>query len=153
MDVYAWNENVCLLNDNEPVPEAEIELRPDVQLALTRVRKIIRIFRKSPVKNAVLQKYIKEKLNKELQLQLDCATRWNSIAVMLERFLAVYDCTKEALIELNHNQLLVDDILPTLDDLSKALQPIQMTVEGLSKRDISLLDAEGKQKTPYHLRI
>lgn len=139
------DETVCFnINETETMPDSEIELRPDVQAALSRVRAIIRVFRKSPVKNAVLQKYIKEKLNKELQLQLDCSTRWNSIAVMLERFLAVYECTKEALYELNHNHLLVDDILPMLEELSRALQPIQMAVESLSKRNTNLLEAEGK---------
>ena len=40
-----------------------------------KVRKIAKIFRKSPTKNTILQKYVKEEIGRELNLILDCSTR------------------------------------------------------------------------------
>ena len=46
----------------------------------------MKIFRKSTLKNGVLQKYVLLEQNKELSLVLDCRTRWSSMYKMVERF-------------------------------------------------------------------
>ena len=56
---------------------------------LQNVRKIVRYFRKSPQKNDSLQEQLK-KAGKEVQLQMDVKTRWNSIITMLDSFLKVH---------------------------------------------------------------
>ena len=64
---------------------------------IKNMRAIIKIFRLSPVRNSILQKNIKRKLNKELQLIIDTPTRWNSLHSAAERFLTVHDCIIQSL--------------------------------------------------------
>lgn len=116
----------------------------DISSALGRVRKIVRMFRRSPVKNAILQNIVRERHGREMSLLLDVSTRWNSQETMLDRFLTVYDCVKLALIELKSGQLIVDDIIPVLKDILQALQPVKLAVEKLSSRDCDLLMSEGR---------
>lgn len=54
---------------------------------LLNTRKIIKIFKKGPTKNSVLQKYVVAEMNKEMSLYLDVVTRWNSMVPMIEKFL------------------------------------------------------------------
>lgn len=124
--------------------EENIMIRPDIKHALDRVRKNVKTFRRSPVKNAILQEFMKAKHGHERALILDCPTRWSSQATMLERFLPDYDCIKKALTVLKCEHQLVDDIIPLLKDLLEALQPIELAVEKLSSCDCDLLKSEGK---------
>ena len=64
---------------------------------INKVRKICRIFRKSPLKNEKLQDFVKDQHGKELKLILDCKTRWNSLLCMIERFLKLKQCIPKAL--------------------------------------------------------
>lgn len=133
--------------DDYNADAAEIIIRPHIHRALAKVRKIVRLFRKSPVKNAILQKYITQERNKELNLILDCKTRWNSTENMLQRFLDIYEPCKAALSALNQtNILLSSDELSLLGDLLHCLQPIKIAVLELSKRDCDLLKSEGKAR-------
>lgn len=56
---------------------------------LQKCRRIVKLFKKSSVKNTVLQNFIVESHGKELSLLLDCPTRWNSLVPMLKRILEV----------------------------------------------------------------
>ena len=75
-------------------PELNDQLVPIIK----KVRKIVRIFRKSPMKNDTLQKYIKAKnpTAKTLNLVIDVRTRWNSLLAMLRCFLRVIDAVEKA---------------------------------------------------------
>ncbi|KAJ8705018.1 hypothetical protein PYW08_012338 [Mythimna loreyi] len=66
---------------------------------INKVRKVAKLFRKSPTKQAVLKKYVEEDFHKELKLITDCKTRWSSLADMLERFLKIKICVRKALID------------------------------------------------------
>lgn len=55
-----------------------------ISTVIGKVRKISKIFRKSPTKNEILQKYVKEEKGKELKLILDCKTRWNTLFDMCQ---------------------------------------------------------------------
>lgn len=77
--------------------EDNFQIRLDFKTALNNVRKIVKLFKASLVKNSILQKYVKMEYKKELQLILDSRTRWNSIEPMLERFLKLKDCIIKAL--------------------------------------------------------
>ena len=50
---------------------------------ITKIRKIVVMFRRSPTKNNILQKHVKDELNKELSLIRDTKTRWSSMLIML----------------------------------------------------------------------
>lgn len=59
--------------------ELTTELSDSYQGLINKVRKIVKIFRRSPTKNdAVLQKYATAEIGHELSLSLDCRTRWSS---------------------------------------------------------------------------
>ena len=63
------------------------ELSDNYQLLINKVRTVVKIFRRSPMRNDdVLQKYVVIELGHELNLTLDCKTRWNSHKEMLTRF-------------------------------------------------------------------
>ena len=53
---------------------------------IQKVRKIVQMFKRSPLKNEVLQNYVKLEYRKEYFLIEDSKTRWNSLLAMLERF-------------------------------------------------------------------
>ncbi|KAL0811976.1 hypothetical protein ABMA28_009374 [Loxostege sticticalis] len=80
-----------------------------------KVCKIVKVFRKSPTKNDLLQKYVKEEMIGETYLILDCRTRWNSLADIEYRRLA---------------------------DLSREFETLKATVEELCKRTASLIPAD-----------
>ena len=53
---------------------------PEIKEIIKKVRKIIKIFRKSPIKNDDnLQPQVQQSFGKEKSLFLDCKTRWNSL--------------------------------------------------------------------------
>ena len=89
-----------------------------------------------------MQKYIINQENKELQLQLDCKTRWNSLIVMIERFLKVKDCINKALVDLGMKEYKQENIL-VLEDILNILRPIEIAVKQLSRDDANILTSEG----------
>ena len=57
---------------------------------ISKVRRVCKIFRKSPLQNDYLQEIFKtESKGKELKLILDTATWWNSIITMVSRFIGI----------------------------------------------------------------
>lgn len=113
---------------------------------VTEVRKIVKLFRRSPLKNSVLQNYVKEKHGKELNLILDCKTRWNSLAQMLQRFIFLKDCVKKAMIDSSMPMNLSDHNLETLERVSNCLEPIRLTVLALCRCDANLYTADASFK-------
>lgn len=63
-----------------------------VEDTLKKIRDTVKYFKKSPVKNDLLQKLIQDHHGKEYKLVLDCRTRWNSICPMVERYILLKDC-------------------------------------------------------------
>ncbi|XP_035716703.1 uncharacterized protein LOC118439484 [Folsomia candida] len=132
-------------SDSEEIDEDEDEdlvishtLRP----VIDKVRTIVRMFRRSPLKNEILQTYIKQEFGKELSLILDCKTRWNSLVAMLERFYTVQASIKKALVDVRSDAHLKDWELARISDIVDALKPIEATIEALCRRDANLLTAD-----------
>lgn len=71
---------------------------------VSRMRKIIRLFKSSPVRNCVLQKYVKKQFGKEFSIFLDTKTRWNSLYDTITRFLFLSDCIMQSLSNKDINQ-------------------------------------------------
>lgn len=124
----------------------EEELLPQYRELIQKVRKIVKVFSsKSPVKNDLLQKYIKAEFGKELQLILDCRTRWSSLASMLSRFNEVKHCISKALIDLkltSSSFSFTDEEFMTLTDIELALEPVKLAVNVLCREDATLVTAE-----------
>lgn len=65
----------------------DIAIRPDFKEVLNDTRRIVKLFRRSLLNNGILQEYVKSEFGSELSLCLDVKTRWNSIEIMVDRFL------------------------------------------------------------------
>ena len=70
------------------------EYRKDINLLVKAVRTVVKHFQ-SPLSNEKLQEYVQKFHGNELQLKLDCKTRWSSLFAMLERFSLLYLCVKK----------------------------------------------------------
>lgn len=109
---------------------------------IEETRKIIKLFKRSPTKNSILQKYVFEEHNKEICLELDIVTRWNSMVPMLEKFLLLSNSIKKSLIDLKMDDLWVEDNIKVLKNLIDILKPIKLAVEALCRRNTNLLTAD-----------
>jgi len=123
--------------------QEHLHLRLDLHNLLQIIRKIVVVFRKSPVKNNILQQYVKKAHGKELNMQIDCKTRWNTICTMLDRFVKINPQILCALKDLNLSHLLIQNDLEKIKSILNVLQPIKLAVEALSRRDANLLSSEG----------
>ena len=108
---------------------------------ITKVRKIVKMFRKSPTKNDVLQQYVKDEHNKELKLILDCKTRWSSLLDMLQRFIFLENSIKKATIDLKCMSLNEFEF-DVIKDVAGILHPIKVTIEALCARDMNLFKCD-----------
>jgi hypothetical protein len=138
------NVDLCLeveeiQDDNDAVPE----LSDDYEEVISKVRKVVKIFRKSPTKNdAILQKYVREEHGKDLSLMLDCPTRWNSLLAMLSRFQQLASCVQKALIDLKLSNEVTQTDFGVINEMVETLQPVALAVEAICRRDVNLIAAE-----------
>ncbi|CAK8695489.1 unnamed protein product [Clavelina lepadiformis] len=100
------------------------------------------MFRKSPLKNEILQKHIQAQLNTELKLILDLKTRWNSLLEMIKTFVRAEKCIRMALVEIGTSITITDAEIKILRDLIDVLEPVKHAVDELCRRDATLLTAE-----------
>lgn len=127
--------------------DEEMELVIEYQPLIEKVRKIVKLFRRSPSKNdEVLQKYVKVQFNQELQLLLDTKTRWNSLLTMLERFEKLIDCVQKSLIDVKSQLTISKNEKQLISEITSTLLPIKLAVEGLCKRDATLITADATVK-------
>ena len=118
-------------------------LREWIEEVISKVRRIVRLFKRSPVKNSILQKYVREENGKELSLLLDCKTRWNSLLAMIDRFISLKKPISKALIDIAATEKMDSIDWEILDHICRCLKPIEIAVCALSRRDATLLSAEG----------
>jgi len=110
---------------------------------IAKVRKTVKIFKKSPTKNDIyLQKYVQEEYGKKLELILDCKTRWNSLLNMLERFYNLRLCISKALIDIKSEIYFTDEEWSKINDLKLCLEPVKLGVEVICRRDSTLITTE-----------
>ena len=77
---------------SDPVSDAV-----NVATAIDKVRKIARIIHKSTAKTKLCS-YVKSENCKSMHLLLDCSTRWNSLAAMLEQYIGLRSSVEKTLI-------------------------------------------------------
>ena len=122
-----------------PVPVFNVE----IENVPKKVPKVVKTFRRSPVKNEVLQKYVLLEQNKELSLVLDCKTRWSSMYKMIERFIYLKKCISKALLDLSIEHDISTTEFLFLNELKCVFEPIKLVVEALYRKNATLLTAEG----------
>ena len=116
---------------------------PEYDCIIDKVRKVSRIFRKSPVRNDEnLQPQVVLAYGKELQLILDNRIRWNSLLLMVRRFLKLQKEAKLAMVSMDMEFPFVEEELQALEDLCECLTPMEVAVKYLCKESADLLLAE-----------
>lgn len=132
----------ALFNDEEDIDKL-FELQIDIGLKVNQVREIVKLFRKSPKLNDILQAIISNDRGNKLQLQLDVRTRWGSMLDMLETFTKVSGSIKKALTEIGKLELWYEDIPLSIKGTLEVLRIAKMTMDSISRDDATLLSAEG----------
>ena len=108
----------------------------NISSVIAKVRKVVKLFKNSPVKNdTFLQKHVKQdpKIGHELNLILDSKTRWSSLLACLERFLKLQKPVRLALTEMESSITFSDREIAIVDELVKALGPAKDAVEALCR--------------------
>ena len=109
--------------------EKKVEIVDDFKSLIHKTRKIVTLFRRSPLKNEILQKYVVPDFKQERQLLLDVKSRWNSLAMMLERFYEMGNCVEKALVDIDPSLRLTQEDLKSILNIGAALKPVQLAVE------------------------
>lgn len=129
--------------------EIENDVEECFKPIIDKVRKIVRMFKRSPLKNEGLQAYVKADFPNELSLVLDSKTRWNSLANMLDRFYKLRNCIQKAFVDLQpcltprqYALSMKEDEFEAISDIANALIPLQVAVEALCRRDANLISAD-----------
>jgi hypothetical protein len=126
-----------------PAVENEVTFIEEFQSIIAKIRKYIKLFKRSPVKNDDnLQPKIFEQFGKLKMLILDSKTRWNSTVVMLRRFIEVQKEVRLAMVELDLPFELTTTDLEKIKSLCDALEPLKIAVEALGREDADLLLSE-----------
>lgn len=136
-DIFSSDSEI---DDNLASAPEDMTTRPDITQAIQDVRKIVKLFRKSPMNNGLLQAYVKEEKGHELQLLLDTRTRWNSLVIMVERFLKLIKSIKKALADINYCWNEENEHI--LENLVQTLNPLKLAVEALSRKDANILTCD-----------
>ena len=119
------------------------ELIPETASVMKKIQKIVIFYRRSPVKNDVLQKLIKDERGRELKLQKDCKTRWGSVLSMLKNFLKLMVQIQTDLRARGMESLFPSpaEIEHTIE-LTDALRIIAWAATKLGARDMDLAKAD-----------
>ena len=131
---------------NTPEQENSIELCDDINYTVAKIRGIVKQFKRSPLKNETLQKYVRETHPIGLNLILDCKTRWSSLLDMISRIIQLKLPVQKALLDLGESVDLSDHDFIKIELIAKALMPIKIAVEALCRRDTNLITAEATIK-------
>lgn len=123
--------------------ESKVDIT-NIELAdlIKKIRKVIKIFRFSPLKNETLQRYVLLEFGKEFCLILDCRTRWNSLIAMLERFYMLKSCIKKSIIDLEIEITISDVDFNEINLVISALLPVKLAVEAICREDANLITAD-----------
>ncbi|KAI6658832.1 hypothetical protein LOD99_15157 [Oopsacas minuta] len=144
-------------------PQNALALNFDISKIVTKVRGIVKIFKRSPLKNETLQTYVKEIYPNGLNVVLDCKTRWSSLVNMLERIIQIKLPIHKALLYFGEHICLSDQEIAAISSIVEALNPIKIALETICRRDTNLITTEAtikfllediqKSNTNYHAQI
>lgn len=130
-------------SDEDNDEDETFSYKPDFGNVINKVRGIVKIFKKSPKLNDMLQDFVLEERQTKLQLVLDVRTRWHSMVLMLQTFARIAGPVKKALTALNCLEMWSSDILMVIGEISEPLSLAKMAMDAISRDDANLLTAEG----------
>ena len=141
-------------DDAEPLIE-EVPIRKlqfcnsDITAVVHKVRSFVKKIKRSPKCSEVFLEHQKKDQNSKnipLSLILDCKTRWNSLADMLDRILKTKASIQKTQIDLmpslSQSERLNDHDFHIIQEVLRALKPVKAAVEALSSRQATLITAE-----------
>ena len=119
------------------------DIIPEIKEIIKKVRIIVKIFRKSPVKNDDnLQPQVQQSFGKEKSLFLDCKIRWNSLLNMLQRFYEMRKEVKVAMLQLDKDFNISCEELDKIKEICDTFAPLEMAVQYLCKENAHLILSE-----------
>ena len=127
---------------DEDSTDAMTKVTINLEDTLAKVRRIVKIFKKSPLKCETLQKYVIDEHSTEKMLSLDVKIRWNSLLAMIERFLEIKNSIIKALLDLKIKCDISEYEFGALHDVRNALLPIKLGSDKLCHRQSTLITAE-----------
>ncbi len=140
------DEDAAEVEEEEPV---QVEVRNTMELndrfapLINRVRKISKSFRRSPLKNDLLEKKCQDHGLRPKPLLYDTKTRWNSMLAMLKRFLSLKEVIQEILVEMDSAQdFPSEEELAVLSGVVEALEIVEEGSLELSKDECDLAKAD-----------
>ena len=141
------DENQSIMPDSFPYRETfncpPPHLKKNYRDVINKVRAIVKIFRKSPLKHDKLQVYVRVQIETKLVLKLDVKTRWHSMCDMMERFLKIRQSVAKAMIDFNLSYSFAVEEIDLLSSLTEALNVIKSAQLSICSREATLLTAEG----------
>ena len=106
-----------------------VELQRFVAEVLGKVRTVVKMFRKRPLKNEILQKHVQAQLNTELKLNVK--TRCNSFLEMIKIIVRAEKCNIMILVKIGTSTTITDAKITNLHNLFDVLKPVKHAVDGL----------------------
>ena len=89
-----------------------------------------------------MQRYVKAEFGKELNLELDCKTRWNRPLNMLTRIIQVNSCIRKVMIDVKNKVQLTEAEIDTIKEIVLALEPVNQAVEAQCCQETNLISAD-----------
>lgn len=123
--------------------QGRMELIPQFQQVIDKVRRIVKLFRKSPNENGLLKIYTKLQFGEEMSLFLDCKTRWDSLLLMLKRFIKLKSAGIQSLKDVDKSsEFLTKEEMDRIVALCSGLEPFKVGAEMICRSEATLLTAE-----------
>ena len=144
------NENYSESEDSENDEALEevleavtVEESSDIHDVIKKVRKVAQMFKKKVLSKDQLQEYC-EDIGHELNLQLDCRTRWNSLLLMLQKFVTLRPKILETMIilEIPQENFLTESETQLITSIVNVLDAVETASKALCREDINLSTAD-----------
>ncbi|GBM98895.1 hypothetical protein AVEN_5799-1 [Araneus ventricosus] len=115
----------------------------NINETIEKLKGFVKLYRKSSLKNAILQNYVKSEFGCEKMDDLDTKAGWKSLLALLERFLDIKSIISKALIDIKEQQILENVEFETLTEIATGLKSVKSDLEKVCSRNATLLTAEG----------
>ena len=132
-EIESFDQNDLFINQQINDPEL---INDDLKNILANLRLTIKKFTQSPKNSNILQNFSSKKL------QIDCKTRWNSMCLMMKSYFDISSEVKNALVFMGEDILLSNKDEALLKLIQESLEPVESTVNELSKYSANIITAD-----------